>query len=126
VLVVLILFALLDTREYVKPYLIHKPLIIIIKWDMLLNRIDHSNTMINCYKIITLPLYFENYEIKEEFNNLIRNEFSNYINMNRSRQDIIDSMYCHITSSIKSAYCKCSRVVSTNTVRKTKVGGQKN
>jgi hypothetical protein len=36
------------------------------------------------------------------------------------RSSAIDSMYCHITSSIKSAYCKCSRVVSTNTVRKNK------
>jgi hypothetical protein len=30
---------------------------------MFLNRIDQSNTMLNCDKIITLPPNFENFEI---------------------------------------------------------------
>ena len=86
----------------------HKPLLIILKWDIFTNRIEQSITMLNCDKIITLPSNFENFE----------NNYKNMqINKNISRQDI---MYYHITSSIKSAYCKCSRVVSTNTVRKNK------
>jgi hypothetical protein len=58
----------------------HIPLLIFLKWDMFINRIEQSNNMLNCDKIITLPPNFVIIEIKE-FNNFIRNEFNNFINM---------------------------------------------
>jgi hypothetical protein len=102
----------------------HKPLLINIKWNEIIVNLIESNNYMNCNDIITLPPNFDNEEIKEKFNDLLVDDFENYINMPfvdfNNKQLIINTMYTQLTSSIKSAYVRCSRVVSSNYVKKKK------
>jgi hypothetical protein len=102
----------------------HKPVLIKLKWNH--NNVnEQTNNYINCNNIITLPPNFDNEEIKDKFNKLIFDDFENYINMSiidiNNKQLIIDTMYCQLTTSIKSAYLNCSRVVSSAHVKKNKI-----
>jgi len=96
----------------------HKPLLVSIEWNV--SYIDNFNTnlLTTCDKIIIIPPNFDNIEIKEKFNSILKDEFKNCIdtqnNVYLNNQIKIDAMYCRLKSSIKSAYDKCSRVISSN------------
>ena len=96
----------------------HKPLLVSIEWNV--SYIDNFNTnlLTTCDKIIIIPPNFDNIEVKEKFNSILKDEFKNCIdtqnNVYLNNQIKIDAMYCRLKSSIKSAYDKCSRVISSN------------
>ena len=103
----------------------HKPLLVSIEWN--LSYIDNSNTNViaTCDKIIIIPPNFDNLEIKEKFNVILKDEFNNCIDtqniINLNNQMKIDKLYCCLKSSIKSAYDKCSRVISSNKDKQSKI-----
>ena len=96
----------------------HKPLLVSIEWNV--SYIDNFNTnlLTTCDKIIIIPPNFDNIEVKEKYNSILKDEFKNCIdtqnNVYLNNQIKIDAMYCRLKSSIKSAYDKCSRVISSN------------
>ena len=102
----------------------HKPLLIKIIWNSKFIFQTQSNENLFCNKIITLPPNFDNPEIKEKFNNILSENFENFVNTPiidlDNKQSIIDTMYTQLTSTIKLAYESCSRVVSIESVKNNK------
>ena len=103
----------------------HKPLLITIEWKSKLNCFSQNILQtLNCDKIVKLPPNFNNFEIKDKFNSILKINMHKFVNRpienNENKQFIIDSMYSQLTSSIKLAYDACSRTISVNNIKKNK------